>query len=329
MKTRKMMFGLSAMMLAGGMFLTACGDDNSSSGKIDFDDSFEMVLNKAAYQYDDDDSTFKWIKPVCKVERPGNLMGPEDVDEWDTTTYKAREKKSKITLMQKGADLEFQFDKDGDYPVGLWTWDVEGNGSKNISEAVRLEKGGLLKSVIRYDGTCLMKDFYSQLGKKNDAISDMENSFVGFYQLFLPSAKDYSEKDMLSDVRAVDCDELSLFSGLVSLKISDFRESSGKITIEFEKRSCDISLQMRYAYDQEDCEEAYEDFKSDRNAEKEFKFDNYSFDVTYDGDDGVYCLDYLVIDLKQEKDIPTRRTGIRSKDFARGIVNMVIDGLKQ
>lgn len=329
MKTRKMMFGLSAMMLAGGMFLTACGDDNSSSGKIDFDDSFEMVLSKSAYQYDDDDSTFKWIKPVCKVERPGNLMGPEDVDEWDTTTYKAREKKSKITLMQKGADLEFQFDKDGDYPVGLWTWDVEGNGSKNISEALRLEKDGLLKSVIRYDGTCLMKDFYSQLGKKNNAISDMENSFVGFYKLFLQSDKDYSEKDMLSDVRAVDCDELSLFSGLVSLKISDFRESSGKITIEFEKRSCDISFQMRYAYDQEDCEEAYEDFKSDRNAEKEFKFDNYSFDVTYDGDDGVYCLDYLVIDLKQEKDIPTRRTGIRSKDFARGIVNMVIDGLKQ
>jgi hypothetical protein len=231
--------------------------------------------------------------------------------------------------MQKGADLEFQFDKDGDYPVGLWTWDVEGNGSKNISEALRLEKDGLLKSVIRYDGTCLMKDFYSQLGKKNDAISDMENSFVGFYKLFLQSDKDYSEKDMLSDVRAVDCDELSLFSGLVSLKVSDFRESSGKITIGFEKRSCDISFQMRYAYEQQDCEDAYEDFKSDRNAEKEFNFDNYSFDLTYDGDDGVYCLDYLVIDLKQEKDIPTRRTGFKSKDLARGIVNLVIDGLKK
>ena len=33
--------------------------------------------------------------------------------------------------------------------------------------------------------------------------------------------------------------------------------------------------------------------------------------------------------VKQEKDIPTRRTGFKSKDLARGIVNLVIDGLKK
>ena len=316
-----------AFALLPAIALVACGDDDSGSGSIDFEDSFEMVLNKASYEYDDEDSTFKLIKPVCKVERPGNLMGPEDVDEWDTTSYKAREKKGDITLKHGDEELKFTFDKEGKFPTGLWTWDVEGNGSKNIYEAVRLESG-LLKSVIRYDGVCLMKDFYSQLSKENAAISDMENSFVNFYKLFLQNDKAYSERDMLSDVRAVDCDELSLFSGLLSLKVSDFNESSGTISVGFEERTCDIMFQMRYAYDQEDCEDAYEDFRNDREAAKEFDFDKYSFDVTYDGDNGAYCLDYLVVQLKEEKGIPTRRTGLKTKDFARGIVNLVIGGLK-
>jgi hypothetical protein len=317
-----------ALALFPAIALVACGDDDSGSGTIDFEDSFEMVLNKASYEYDDEDSTFKLIKPVCKVERPGNLMGPEDVDEWDTTTYKAREKKGFITLTHDKEELKFVLDKDGSFPTGLWTWDIEGNGSKNIYDAVRLEKNGLLKSVIRYDGVCLMKDFYSQLSKENAAISDMENSFVNFYKLFLQNDKAYSERDMLSDVRAVDCDELSLFSGLLSLKVSDFNESSGTISVGFEERTCDIMFQMRYAYDQDDCEEAYEDFRNDRDAAKEFDFDKYSFDVTYDGDNGAYCLDYLVVQLKEEKGIPTRRTGLKTKDFARGIVNLVIGGLK-
>ena len=98
-----------AFALLPAIALVACGDDDSGSGTIDFEDSFEMVLNKASYEYDDEDSTFKLIKPVCKVERPGNLMGPEDVDEWDTTSYKAREKKGNITL------------KHGDWhDEGLW-----------------------------------------------------------------------------------------------------------------------------------------------------------------------------------------------------------------
>lgn len=323
MNTKKMFIGFSSALIAGGMALTACGDD-SSSGNIDFDDSFELVLNKVAYQYDEDDSTFKWIEPVCKVKRPGNLMGPEDVDEWDTTTYKAFERKGVVTLKDKKESVLYDFE-DGDFPEGLWVLNPE-KRSKLLYGGYRLEEKDLLKQVIHYDGTCLMEDFLSQLGKKNESIEDMEKTFIHFYKLFLPSEKDYSEKDMLSDLRAVDCDKLSLFSGLISLKVSDFTESSGKIAVTFEERTCDINFQIRYAYEQEDCEAAYNDFKIDRDAEKEFNFDNYSFDVSYEGDDDAYCLDYLVIDLKKEKNIPTRRT-ISSRDFARGMVNLVIDGL--
>ena len=95
-----------AFALLPAIALVACGDDDSGSGTIDFEDSFEMVLNKASYEYDDEDSTFKLIKPVCKVERPGNLMGPEDVDEWDTTSYRAREKKGNITLKHGDEELK-------------------------------------------------------------------------------------------------------------------------------------------------------------------------------------------------------------------------------
>ena len=324
MNTKKWFIGFSSAMIAGGMFLAACGD-NSSSGGIDFDDSFEMVLYKQAFQYDEDDSTLKWIEPVCKVERPGNLMGPEDVDEWDTTSYKAFQKKGVVTIKNKEGSAQFDFE-DGSFPNGLWAIDPD-KRSKLLYYGYRLEDDELLKQVIHYDGNCLMKDFYSQLGKKNEAIEDMEKTFVHFYKLFLPSEKDYSEKNMLSDIRATDCDELSLFSGLITLKVSDFKESSGKISVSFNQRTCDVNFQIRYAYNQEDCEAAYDDFKIDSNAEKNFDFENYNFDVTYEGDDEEYCLDYLVIDLKKEKKIPTRTT-LSSREFARGMVDLVIGGLK-
>ena len=80
---------------------------------------------------------------------------------------------------------------------------------------------------------------------------------------------------------------------------------------------------LRYAFEQKDCEAAYADYKDSKSKEK-FNFDDYFFDVVYSGNDDEYCLDYLILDLKKEKGIPTSK----SADFARDIVKLMVGGLK-
>ena len=83
---------LGALALVSSAALVACGDD-SGSGVFSMEKSFEMVLEKAKYSYNKKDSTFKRIEPVCKEGTLGNLVGPDDTDQWDTITYKAHEHK--------------------------------------------------------------------------------------------------------------------------------------------------------------------------------------------------------------------------------------------
>lgn len=305
--------------------LVACGDDSSSSGNFSMEDSFEMVLAKADYQYSKKDSTLKIIKPVCKEGTIGNLVGPEDADKWDTLSYKAYESKGFVYLQEKDKDkVKYSLD-DGEFLDGFWT--DPNYDSQKIQEGFHYDDDGMVQSVLRYTGECLMKDFYSLFRKDAPAIRDMDKTLTEFYGMFLAEGEVVKEKKMLEDIRAVDCDELSMFDGLVKLNAEDFNESSGNIKISYGNRTCNVSFQIRYAYDQDDCSAAYEEFSNHKNAKKEFNFEDYSFDVTYSGDDDDYCLDYLILDLKKEKGVPTRRN-ISSRDFANGVVKLMLVGMK-
>ena len=310
-----------ALALASTLALVACGDD-SSSGIFSMENSFEMVLDKAKYSYSKKDSTFKRIEPICKEGTLGNLVGPADTDVWDTLTYKVHENKGVITLKNGPKDpAKYNFSSSS-FPVGFWA-DPE-NTSKKIQGGFTLTKKDMMNRVIRYDGSCFMKDYYSLFGKEVEALYDMDKTLTAFYGRF-QNDDVVDQKQMIADIRAVDCDELSLYDGLVKLSLEDFKESSGTIVIKYAKRTCDVSFHIRYAFEQEDCVAAYEDFKNDRNAASKFEFGDYAFDVTYSGDDGAYCLDYLVLDLKSEKGI---QKSIAPKDFARGIVKMIVNGMK-
>lgn len=315
---------LGAFALVSSAALVACGDDSSSSGVFSMESSFEMVLSKAKYSYNKKDSTLKQVYPVCKEGTLGNLVGPMDADEWDTVTYKAYENKGVITLRKGAEEIKYSLD-DGAFPRGFWA-DPDYD-SKPIQNGLRFEKKDLFKKVIRYDGNCLMKDYYSLFRNGVPALENMDATLAAFYERFQADGAKVEEKQMLSDIRALNCSELSMYDGLVKLKAENFKSSSGTIKVTYAKRTCNVSFQLRYAYEQKDCEAAYEEYKNDTKAAPKFNFDDYYFDVTYTGKDDEYCLDYLILDLKKDKGIPTTKS-IKSADFARGVVKLVVDGLK-
>lgn len=325
-KSSKILMGMApwmgAVALVSSAALVGCGDDSSSSGVFSMEDSFEMVLAKADYQYSKKDSTLKKIQPVCKEGTLGNLVGLDDADEWDTLSYKAYESKGVVTLQEGKEDkVKYSLD-DGTFLDGFWT-DPDYD-SQRIQSGFRFDDGQV-NSVLRYTGSCLMKDFLSLFRKDAPAIKNMDETLMNFYGKFLAEGDKIDESKMLDDIRATDCDELTLFDGLVRLNVEDFKESSGNIKVSYADRTCDIGFQIRYAYEQADCEAAFEAFKNDRSAKKNFNFKDYDFDVTYSGDDEEYCLDYLILDLKKEKGISTKKS-IGSAEFARGIVKLMLGG---
>lgn len=312
-----------AFALLPAIALMACGDD-SSSGIFSMEKSFEMVLDKAKYDYNKKDSTFKWIKPVCKEGTLGNLVGPNDVDMWDTLTYKAYENKGVVTL-KKDKEIFAQYNlSDGSFPRAFWG--DEDNTTKKIQDGYRLDKKNVMKHVIRYDGNCFMKDYYSVFNKEVDAIENIDAKLKEFYERFQTKEGPVDDMQMLADIRAVDCDELSLYDGLVKIRVQDFKEAQGRIIVAYDKRSCNVDFHLRYAFEQKDCEAAFADYK-DSKSKEDFNFADYFFDVSYTGNDDEYCLDYLILDLKKEKGIPTTKS-IQPKDFARGIVNLIVGGVE-
>ena len=313
-----------AFALLPAVALVACGDD-SSSGIFSMSDSFEMVLEKAKYSYNKKDSTFNRIEPVCKEGTLHNLVGPDDAKEWDTLTYKVHEHKGIVTVKNGPGDPVNYNVEDGNFPTGFWA-DPD-NDSKKIQGGFRLTKKKMMNRVIRYDGSCFMKDYYSVFRKNLPVLQNMNDELRSFYKSFLPEDTKFDDEQMLLDISALNCEELALFDALLILRLEDFRESSGNIKVSFgKKRTCDVGFKIRYAYEQEDCEAAFADYQASKSKEK-FNFNDYFFDVTYGGDNDDYCLDHLILELKEAEGIAPSKS-VKTADFARGIVNLMIGGLK-
>lgn len=324
------MMGAATLALGSTFAMVACSDD-SSSGTFDLDEPFEIVLSKAKYSYDEDNSSFVKIVPVCKTGTLGNLVGPDDKGaEWDTVTYKVTERKGVVTA-KKGKKEVAKYSFDGEsFPVGFWG-NSEEDGLKILS-GLRLDDDDIVSMVSQYNGSCFMKDYYALFRKGNSALEEVDQYLTDFYNLFkAPRDTSTNEKKMLADIRVGSCEELTIYDGLVSVEVSDLKESSGKITISYEDDECPVTFNLRYAINQEDCEAAFEDFQNDRYAAKKFNFDTYANDIVYDE----YCVAQLVLDLKRDKKIPLAKwvpvvddeAKAQAKSFARGLVNLVQAGL--
>jgi hypothetical protein len=308
----------------GGLFLAACGDDGSSSG-IDLEDSFDMVLSRAQYDYNSKDSSLIVKKPVCKVGELGNLVWREEAPDAQDT-FKVYLDKNTAMMIPKGLTEPQRYGFDGGkFPVGFWS--TSDKKADKFQRGVTFKKGGKLNDVIHYSGECYAQDFKSNMFEKNPAIAQTEKALLEFYRKFLPeSKKDADQESISKNVRADDCDRLTLFDDLVAIEVDELKEYSGELTVSYEDKECSLDFAFRYAINEEDCNAAYDEFKADKGP-GEFKFEDYSMKVEYNE----YCIEKLVLQMKEDQGISLKKSASYNtlgKDFAKSIVNLVVSGMK-
>lgn len=315
--------------VACGFVLSACGSDSGSSS-IDLEDSFDMVLSKAHYDYDSDDSTLTVTYPVCKVGELGNLVWKEEDPD---SVFKYKSYLDKTTALRFEKDItepaRFEFDG-GKFPVGFWQVGPGKKGDK-FQMGIRYEKDDDMASVIHYSGECYAQDFKANLFEENLAIVQTEKALIDFYLKFQPADKQVvegkaDEENVLKNIRAADCDRLTMYDDLVSIEVDELKESSGELTVSYEGDECSLNFAIRYAIDEDDCNAAYDEFKADKDAEK-FNFADYSMKVEYDE----YCVAQLVLNLKKDQGISLKKSASLksdSREFAKGVVRLILAGLK-
>ncbi len=316
-------------LAVGGLLLAACGDDKGSSS-FDMEESFDVVLTKARYDYRSKDSTLIVKKPVCKESDIGQLIWKEDDFEL-RDTLKAYLNKNTAMIVEKGVTEPVRYGFDGGkFPVGFWSSPEE--QKSNIQSGLRFKKGGKLNKVVHYGGTCYAQDFKTNLFDENPSMAKSEQFLLDFYREFLADPeKELDEKSVLNNVKVEDdCDQLILFD-VVTVELDELNESSGELTVSYKKgRSCSFEFSFRYAINEKDCKAAYEEFGKDKQA-KEFHFEDYSTVLKYK--DGEYCTDKLVAEMKEGESIhKTKKKSAAvapsGKDFAKAIVDLVISGMK-
>ncbi len=318
--------------VACGFVLSACGSDSGSSS-IDLEDSFDIVLSKASYDYNSKDSTLKVTYPVCKVGTLGDLVWKKANEDSDSTAkFKAYLDRNTAVLQQKGADKPKQYDFDGGkFPTGFWSEALDKKGLK-FQPGLVFEKGDALSSVVRYTGECYAQDFKANMFNKNASIAKTENALVKFYLMFQPDDKKEvkDEKEVLKNIRAVDCDRLTLYNDLVEIEVDELKESSGELTVSYEGDECSVNFAIRYASEKEDCNAAYSEFEKEKGKGAEgFNFADYGMNVEYDE----YCIAQLILNLKRDKNIPlnlkkSASLKTESKTFAKGVASLILSGLK-
>lgn len=309
-----------AGLLGAGLALVGCGSD-SSSDSISMSDSFEIVLDKANYTYSTKDSMLVVKAPVCKQSSLKDLVWKKESEDGDSS--KVYQKSGKTYFCdKKGKDCE-TYSYDGKkFPKGSF---VDPDDSKNsIRFAQTLDKS-MIKFVLQYDGNCFAKSYYAQLMDGNEAMEGADEALANFYSKFLADPDDLDEEKMVDDFRAPDCDELSMFEGNVSIKLSNFTTSGGKIVLKYKKNSCDITFNLRYAYNEKDCQAAFDEFSVDKDADEKFYFEDYGEVVNYD----IYCINDMVNALQRDHKVLGKSVAVDAAALPKAAVKFVVGGLKK
>lgn len=314
-----------AAFAVGMSNLIGCGDDSPSH--IEFDDSFEMVLDKASYSYHSKDSTLILTAPECKASTLGYVVWNEKGEVRDTMKAYRNDDMASIRPLRIYEWERYEYNGKK-FPQGLWAEPKA--ASQSVLNGKRFLKSGIVESVFRYEGDCFTNSLLHQLYKKNESLQAADSALAKFYTMFQPEGqRSFDSKAFLDDLRAPKCNKLSMYDGDVVISLNNFKNNSGTVSLTYAKTSCNIKFKLRHAYKKEDCEAAFGDFQDDKQAAKTFNFNDYSEDVDYD----VYCVKRLVLDMQEDKKILPRvensaDVNAAADELARATVKFVLEGMR-
>lgn len=316
-------------LCASGLFLASCGSDddfNPVYEGFDLTKSFDVVLNKAQYSYNSKDSSLTIKRPVCEEGSLGNLVWKKDGESEKLSAYLTK----KTGVLRYSEKKIEKYNYNGSkFPVGSWT---DPDYAKNpIENALKFSSDGKLNFVFSYNGDCFMKDVFSQFRSNNEAIEEADSVLTNFYMSFKPKRDTIvNEKQMLRDIRVATCNEMTMYNGLVKIRLDEINDSYGHLNVSFRgdslAYSCGISYKFRYAYNESDCKAAHEEFLVDKYADSTFYFNDYWKEVDYNE----YCIAKLIIALKEDQGISLNKSAevSETKDFAKGVVDVLFSKMK-
>ena len=274
----------------------ACSDSDPSPSGFAMDDSFEIVLDKATYEYiaSKKDTAMVVYNAVCKEGTLGNLVWKEKEEKGDTLQVSFNSKK-KIVSTKNASDEEWsKFDYEGSvFPLGLWK---EGEDAV-MQGAMKLTNKKELQMVLSYSGNCFLEDYYKGLEEE----SELEYTE-------LEGDEEIESMSPMPELEIKSCSEATMYDGLVTLKIESLKESSGNLSLIYKSKRCPIAYSLRYAKSESDCKAAYDEFLLDKEAE-EFDFDEYS--VVLDQDE--YCIAELMLALHKDLGVPLSEGVLQGK----------------
>lgn len=284
----------------------ACSDSDSSPSGFAMDDSFEIVLDKATYEYiaDKKDTAMVVYNAVCKEGTLGNLVWKEKTEKGDTLQVSFNSKK-KIVSTKNASDEEWgKFDYEGSvFPLGLWK---EGEDAV-MQYAMKFTNKKEMQMVLSYSGSCFLEDYYK--GLEESELEDTEVETDEGMESMIPVA----------ELEVRNCSEATMYDGLVTMKIESLKESSGNLSLIYKSKRCPISFSLRYAKSESDCKAAYDEFLLDKEAE-EFDFDEYSVVLNQDE----YCIAELMLALHKDLGVPLSEGVLQGKvvKFAKTLGNL-------
>lgn len=317
-------------LCAAGMSLVSCSSDddyNPISEGFDLTDTFDVVLSKAQYVYKSKDSTMIIKRPVCEEGSLGNLVWKKDGEADTLSSYLT--KKTAVLRYSENDIEKFTFNG-SKFPVGNWT---DPDYAKNpIENALIFSSDGMLTYAFSYSGSCFMKDVFAQFRSENAALEEADSVLTNFYMSFKPKRDTViDEKQMLRDIRVATCNEMTLYNGLVKIRMDEISESNGRLNVSFKgdslAYSCDISYKFRYAFNESDCRAAHEEFLVDKYSRDEFVFDDYWKEVNYNE----YCIAKLIVALKEDQGVSLNKSAENTGDvaaFAKGVVDVLFSKTK-
>lgn len=243
--------------------IVACSEENSSpSNPVVESGGIEFVEDLANHEYNKTDSVVTIYLPVCKMNSAGNLVWQEQGESLESKVLLAIKNYNPKT---KEAKLQGVQDKESDtylyqgtkFPYGLW---VEKELDDDVTlDGLILEEKGFFKELELYQGDCIAKDFLPEI---QDELED------------LPGFGNFKYKN---------CSELTFSNGNGLLKINKVFGDAMSLAVSYKETTCDVSISQRYAFYEEDCKAAYEEYLADETTDDKFDFDEY--DMSFAGDE--------------------------------------------
>ena len=253
------------------------------------------IKDVMAYTWNSASEQAKVYSSVCEEQNLKLVWKPDYEFKYTLTFYDYYERDSIYMYVNSlGVEMFYDADMDLPYPAGL------------LYQADQVDKASI-------NGFVIGTDTYANVGFINtDCLVD-DLDFADEILNFL----EINERDRVT----YSCNSVNAAG--VEIKLTSNKPTSVSYNLSYEGIKCDVTEKLRFAYYEDDCKAAYDDFTIDVEKDPTLKFDMTDYSYALSTSD-IECIDdlmdefYMNAPLLKSQNVK-KKTG---KDFAKLLASM-------